>query len=524
MSRFKKGVWSGALSLSVVAAMLAGCAGNGNEGAASSSPGGSKEASGSKGATVTLKVMANYDSPDLSESDQRFVKQVEEYNNVKLDLIIPPITGYAEKLQIMLASGDYPDIVFFPDTNDTSFRNALKDGILIPVNDYIANEPELQKYTYPSAWDSLKVNQDDNIYGIPRTSILRNDGYWVRKDWLDKVGIAVPSDGLVTPEEFENILKKFTFDDPDGNGKPDTYGYAGAVNANKVLQPILAGAFGERGWQETTGGDYKYMDAMYDPASTVYKDALAYTAKLYQEGVYDPDSATNDATKQRERFWRGLTGVFPGFAAHYSWHLPELQKATPSAELTYIWVKDKDGKPSFNNGSTSATGTWGFWAITKSAKDPQKAADLLNSWLTDDLWPTVKDGYEGSEYTLQNGQKVAVELQPTNYVRKNTMRRANDQSFFISVGTPQEVVDKITPWLKTSVESVVTSKDLGFMPDAAKQPKYQDYQKEWDQTIMKIIMGKAPVEAFDKLLSGWYASGGTDYVKQMNDYIAKLNG
>ncbi|NIK67272.1 hypothetical protein FHT67_000696 [Paenibacillus sp. BK720] len=163
---------------------------------------------------------------------------------------------------------------------------------------------------------------------------------------------------------------------------------------------------------------------------------MAFTAKLYQEGVLDPDSATNDDTKRRERFWRGVTGVFPGFAAHYTWHLPEIQKQTPNAELTYLWVNDKDGKPSFNNGTVSSTGTWGFWAISKNAKDPQKVANVLNTWLTDDVWDTVKNGYEGVDYTVENGEKTAIKDAPTDYyVRRNSRRRANDQSFFIAVGT-----------------------------------------------------------------------------------------
>ncbi|NIK67273.1 hypothetical protein [Paenibacillus sp. BK720] len=84
-------------------------------------------------------------------------------------------------------------------------------------------------------------------------------------------------------------------------------------------------------------------------------------------------------------------------------------------------------------------------------------------------------------------------------------------------------MDKITPWLKTTIDTVVTSKEIGFLPEAAKEPKFQDYQKVWDQTIMKIIMGKDPITRYDELLQGWYKAGGQDYVKQMNDYITKIN-
>ncbi|MDR6550802.1 extracellular solute-binding protein [Paenibacillus qinlingensis] len=517
MKSSKKGVLTSLLSVTTISLLVAGC-GNSTD-TAKNSDDAVKKAS----EPVSLKIMANYDSPTLTEADQKFIKTLEEKNNVKIQFDIPPMSGYAEKLQLMLASGTYPDIVFFPDTRDVAFQNAVRDGLLLPVNDYINKLPELKQYTYQSEWDSLKVKNDDKIYGIPRTSILRNDGYWVRKDWLQNVGITLPGDGLVTKEQFADILGKFTFNDPDKNGKNDTYGYAGAVNPqSKVFDPILTGAFGVLGWQEANSGTYTYMDAKYDTSKTSYKDALAFTAKLYKEGVFDPDSATNDETKRRERFWRGMTGVYPGFAAHYTYHLPEIQKQTPSADLTYIWVKGEDGKASFNTGSVNSTGIWGFWGITKTAKNPEKAAVLLNSWLTDSMWETVKNGYEGNDYTIKDGQKVAPATLPTDYVRKNSMRRANDSSFFIKVGTPKDVVDKITPWLKTSIDTVVTSKDLGFQPEAARKPIYQDYQKTWDQTIMKIIMGKETVDKFTELQTGWYKNGGDEYAKQMNDYITSL--
>jgi putative aldouronate transport system substrate-binding protein len=88
--------------------------------------------------------------------------------------------------------------------------------------------------------------------------------------------------------------------------------------------------------------------------------------------------------------------------------------------------------------------------------------------------------------------------------------------------TPKEVVDKITPWLKTLIDTVVTYKDLGYLPEAAKTPFYQDYQKTWDQTIMKIIMGKETADKFTELQNGWFKNGGDDYSKQMNEYINGL--
>jgi putative aldouronate transport system substrate-binding protein len=521
MNMKRKGMLAAMAAMMLVSTACGSNSSDDTTGAAASPAAGGKSAA--PAAPVPVKIMAKHDQPEISVTDAKFIEQLEKKLNVKLTYEIPPITGYTERLQLMLASGDYPDVVFFDNATDwTAYQNAVRDGLLIPVNDYLKKASNITKYTYQSSLDQLKVNQDGKIYGIPRTSVVRNDGYWVRKDWLDSVGLPVPANGEVTIEQFEEILKKFTFNDPDKNGKNDTYGYAGGYNSRKVLDPILTGPFGLMGWQKASGGKYEYMNPMYDQNGTAFKKALEYSSKLYKAGVFDPDSATNDGTKQRERFWRGLTGVYPGFAGHFTWHLTEIQKQNPKGDLTFVHVKNEQGEVKGGNLATSPTGLWGFWAITKNAKNPQLIVDMLDYWLSDELWPTVVDGYEGHDYTLSNGEKKAVSGPPKFYIRRNSMRRANDTAFFITTGTPKDVVDKVTPWLKKSVDTVVAGKDLGFQPDAAKKPNYMDYQKVWDQTTMKILMGEAPVTQFDELLNGWYKAGGEDYVKQMNDYIKKM--
>lgn len=516
MSKKRKGI---VMALAGMMLLTSACASN------STDPGSSSTAASTKPSAsvgpVALKIMAMHDQPDISVTDAKFIGELEKKNNVKLTFDIPPVTGYKERLQLMLASGEYPDVVFFENTTDQAFQNAVRDGILIPVNDYLKSAANLNKYTYQASWDQLKVNQDGKIYGLPRTSVVRNDGYWVRKDWLKNVGFAIPANGEITIAQFEEILKKFTFNDPDKNGKNDTYGYAGAYNGRKVLDPVLTGPFGLMGWQKATGGEYEFMNPMYDQKGDAFKKALAFSGRLYKEGVFDPDSATNDGTKQRERFWRGLTGVYPGFAGHYTWHLPEMQKQQPNAELTFVHVQNEKGEVKGGNLATSPTGLWGFWAITKNAKNPQKVVELFDSWLSDEMWPVVVDGFEGQDYTLTNGEKKAITPPPKFYIRRNSMRRANDTEFFITTGTPKDIVEQVKPWLKKSVDTVVPGKDLGFQPEAAKKPNYMDYQKAWDTTTMKILIGELPATEFDALLTGWYKNGGTDYVKQMNEYIKK---
>ena len=92
-------------------------------------------------------------------------------------------------------------------------------------------------------------------YGLASTgSIAKNEGLLIRKDWLDKLGLKVPT----TTDELMAVMKAFTFNDPDGNGKADTYGYGAFIeitnyeaDLGRRFEPIL-GAFGVDGtWNMT---------------------------------------------------------------------------------------------------------------------------------------------------------------------------------------------------------------------------------------------------------------------------------
>lgn len=502
----------------VVASMslIVGCGDNAGSASSSATPGNKPGDS----SPVTIKIMGQFDESNLAPTDQKYLEQIGQMTNAKLEMVIPPTTGYKEQLQLTLAAGDYPDIVLFPDINDINLRNAVNNGVILPLNEYLKNAPNITKYTYDESWKALQFNEDDKIYGIPRTSLIREDSFFVRKDWLERVGITLPGDHEITIDQFTDILRKFTKNDPDGNGKNDTYGFAASLNGNKVLTPILQSQFGLLGWQEAAGGTYKYMDNMYAKDGVAYKKALSYTAGLFKEGVLDPDSGTLDGNKAAERFNAGITGVHRGFIGGLTSMAQSVKKVNPNAELTYVFIKNEQG---ILKGVASGAGIAGAWMVTKNSKNPQKAVDVLNAMLTDEAWEKAMNGYEGIDYTLENGQKVYKESR-TNYVRRNMMRRANNAEFFLAPGTPQDVKAQVLPWLDKAMKTVVISKHLDFVPAAAKKANYMDYQKQWDQTVMKILVGQQSPDSFDDLLKGWYQNGGEDYVKEMNDHIVKLEG
>ncbi|MBD2864727.1 extracellular solute-binding protein [Paenibacillus oceani] len=480
---------------------------------------GDKKPAGAGNALVSMKIMGQFASSNLSETDKLLVQSIEKATNTSIKFDIPPSTGYSERLQLSLTTGDYPDVVYFPSTSDAAFLKAVKDGVIVPIDEYLKSADNVKKYSYDISWDSLRVNNDGKIYGIPRTTVIRSDGYWLRKDWLDKLNIKLPDNNEITLDQMIEIMRKFSKEDPDGNGKHDTYGYGTAAGGDKSLKPIFQNELGLYGWQESGGGEYKFMNPQYDMNADPYSKALELTAKLFKEGLIDPDSPSLDATKALERFQSGKTGILEGFAGHYETFLKAGKTINPNYELAYVYVKNQQGEM---KGLGLGTGMWGFWAVTRNAKDPQRVVDVFDYMLSDKGWDSIYNGVEGHDFKVEANKRVFVDPPLETFVRKNIVRRANDYMFFINPGMPEEMKQKLVPNIEKAVKRIVLSKDREFTPAIAKTPPYLDFNKKFSEVTTKVIIGDADPSEYKKVLQEWHTKFGKTYLKEMNDYIGQM--
>ena len=100
---------------------------------------------------IFMQIQTEFD-PDTSP----IVPALEEACGVNLEFILPPINSYEEQLNLMVASGDYPDLVQFMSTGAANFQDSAENGILLPLDDYIENYPNLQAYIDPASWTAMR--------------------------------------------------------------------------------------------------------------------------------------------------------------------------------------------------------------------------------------------------------------------------------------------------------------------------------------------------------------------------------
>ncbi len=503
------------------AAETSSVAANKTSSAAASTASTASETSSAPKEMQTIKIFGSFWPEEQNEVTLYFLEQAELANSVKLELEVPPQASYAEKLQIMLVGGNYPDVVNFSSHTDKLFIQGVNDGLFVPITEQIKNAPNLLAHTYDITWEAVKTKQTEDIYMIPRTTVVRSDGLCLRQDWLDKLGIKLPADAIISKEEFFDIMKQFTENDPDGNNKKDTYGILPSPPADGYLYPISVASFGDLGWQASTG-KYKYMSPALEIGNASYKAALEFTSSLWTAGYIHPDWPILKAGDDGTKLFAGEVGSITAFAGHIANREIETQKINPDAKMTYLaGIKNSEGKLI---GSSISAGIWGGWAITNVCKDPQRVVDTYDWMLSDEGWRIINYGKLDVTYTL-NGDTPAVIPDKYKELKFNSwgsifMRRSDDPTFFLDLSLPQAQLDQTKAWIQTAMDAVVFAKDMGFKPEITNDAAYTEADNKRKEVVSKIIMGALPIEEYDKILEAWYAKGGETFVQQMNEYIS----
>lgn len=220
-------------------------------------------------------------------------------DNLNVDVQLTQASdNYKQQLALMISSGEIPDLVLLD--YDTYLQYA-QEGAFKDITKDVANYPDLMAYVGDQQfWEALKV--DGNIYGVPSmlnvpTSHVTN----IRKDWLDKLGLEVP----VTLEDYTNVLRAFTQQDPDGNGQNDTFGFS--CYGFDFLSQFL-GAF------DATGAQFYFLNddgtITTNAISDNYRNGLRYLRGLYAEGLLDPELFTATYEQAQQKWGRGQMGVW----------------------------------------------------------------------------------------------------------------------------------------------------------------------------------------------------------------------
>jgi putative aldouronate transport system substrate-binding protein len=239
--------------------------------------------------------------------------ELEKETNIHLDLQITPAEGSFEKLNLILNSGQYPEIINIIDSFNIpdSYRYGAQEKIFIPINNLIETQgTNIKEYFRKYPWVKEAVTAPDgNIYGLPivraGADVVDHDSIlykmWINTTWLQNVGLPMPT----TPEEFKNVLKAFKTQDPNKNGKADEWPLVGASSSNggwnTDVYLYLLNAYG---YYDEYNGSYVMLrgNTLVPTANQDYiRQGLTFIKSLYDEGfIYPPSLTLDDDVLQQE--------------------------------------------------------------------------------------------------------------------------------------------------------------------------------------------------------------------------------
>ena len=441
--------------------------------------------------------------PDgMDENNNPYIDFVRENTNLDITLQIPPADGYQDALNVIMASGDLPDSIY---TFDASwFENYVKQNALQPLNEWIDKYgPDLKKNIPEDAWKTVTI--DGNIYAIPSMNAEPgNEIMYVRKDWLDNLGLQPPK----TLEEYREVMRAFAEDDPDGNNKKDTYGYIMAENLARMSP--LVGAFGmQKGmWTERDG---QLVSSSILPEM---KEALAFVAGLHKDKLLDPEWMLNKEANFNEKIANGQVGLFSSF--WYDTRGPILTSKNNDPAAEWIPLEFPVG-PEGKQGTMGYGYIAGYNVVPITSKHPDAVVRMLN-FMNGDGYRTLLLGFEDEVWSIQDGKIVTDFEKHNEHIYRQTLGESirpygalEEKDRLDSLGMEFNLNDNINRIGEVAI------RDQYFGVPTPGMGKYKaDLAKLEAEYFTKVIVGQLPIDAFDDFVLEWKKKGGDEITAEVN--------
>jgi putative aldouronate transport system substrate-binding protein len=460
-----------------------------------------------------------------------------------------PGSQYGEKMNIMLTSGELPDVMSVDRTTFEKLYHAdLIEDLTIPIIEY-ASEYTRKYLTgdYTALLDA--VTKDGKYYGLPNGFTYHDTGnmVWLRKDWLDKLNLKVPT----TLEELEVIMEAFVKNDPDGNGEDDTYALAmNWLAMNWGLDVSFFNMFNSYPgiWYKASDGSIEH--GMFGKESRENtRNALVKANEFYNLGYINQDFATMDFDMRNEDIFNGKCGVVFGDLWGAYWPLILHKDVDPEADWVPIPTVSANKDEPAKNGATAASIS-NILVVRKGFEYPEALVKMSNlfhnlnnnpetmEFAEYNTWPSDSNqiflaypllifnpsfNYEGflqvseAEKTgntdgLCEAYKMFYE-QAMDYKENGTPGGWPPYRSYLSEFSCMSVIDTYIKE-KRIVFNEYTADPTEFMIENEPTVK-----KLYDEMAINVIMGNADITAFDDFIKQWDELYGNTATKEVNDWF-----
>ena len=330
-----------------------------------------------------------------------------------------PADSNDNRIELMVATGEYPDFVFAKGSVSTLIHN----DALIDMSDLIDEYGPNIKKLYGDEYENLRYSSEDpSIYQLCSDKVqeetLETSGT-AQLQWavLQENQYRVP----YTLEEYTQMIRDYMEKYPMINGKP-------AIGISIVCSDwhwytMLSNPSGYMNGSADNGQwivDDEKQEVYYKHAADGQKEYYKWLNEMYNEGILDPEFATQTHEDFVLKVAEGR--VLGLLDEEWDYTGAEISlRADGQEEHTYAGLPvtiDRSVKCPSLKQQNLAVG-WGI-GITKSCKDPVRAVRFLDWLCSDEAQILLNWGIEGVDYYYDENGKRCITEEDLEASRKDT--------------------------------------------------------------------------------------------------------
>ncbi|QCT00906.1 extracellular solute-binding protein [Paenibacillus algicola] len=491
----------------------------------------------------TLSIASYHIGP--TDKDGELVKYANEKYNVELDILNIENNKYEELLNLKFASGEIPDRMQVRSFG--SLQKYIKSDVLAEIPEDLLKQHAPTLYaslekSFPGIFEYSKI--DGKLYGIPyvvpqgqhRAPLV------YRGDWMKNVGV---EEAPKTLEQFEELMYKFATEDPDGNGKKDTYG---------LSYSAMAAVFGAFGYMPDIFNGDKGNDKMiwqvrddklvYSAIQPEMKEALTMLNQWFKDGIIDPEFITGENQGGNwaltHAFINGRIGT-SGQGYFYHW-IPQLGSRNAGPNNTELGKLNSaaaealvQGEPPV--GEDGKRGMWqqnmmsgSFVSFGKQVeKDPDKMIRMLE--MLETMNATYQErsimwyGMENKHWHYQDedGVKVATPIDPEHNAAAMAKLGGHLVINPFQMLEHQDVDNKMRNEFGAEHKLDEGGIQNELFTALESEGKYRaELDKLQDEAYISIITGDKPISYFDEFVEKWRKAGGEQLEKEANEWYSSM--
>jgi putative aldouronate transport system substrate-binding protein len=334
----------------------------------------------------------------------------------------------AEKLNVLIASGDLPDILSF--NNNSQLNNLISSNGIKEVSSLVdTNGPNIKTIGKSALTFSRDIlsNGTGKLYAIPnRLTAGTADkvyfqpyvGFHIRWDYYKEIG----KPAFNSYSDVANAIIQIQKLHPTTADGKKTYGVSmwqdwGLWNYIVISQVVRGlGSFGGANIA-LTDPNFNFIDGLNDPQASYWVDGAFYN-KLYKAGVLDPDSFTQTNAQATAKMEAGQEICQLAY-----WMVNGQNSTLTKTNAEYTSIPLKGGK--YNSAGYNPVGSK-YFIISNNCKSPDRAMDVINWMYSDEGSRSLLNGAKGDTWTIDSTGKAV-------FTEKG-LNMKNDKNYVINTG------------------------------------------------------------------------------------------